>query len=196
MLGFESSVLGFESSVLGPEDGSVLGTRRTLCSLPSSPPPSPRRGLLGLLLSRLPRGPLRRHGRGDAAATVVRRTRAFGRGVPERVRGHGRSRGQARPRRRSRERGLTGHHREVATSFSFHWGLCKCLWEAPVSGEVEPFKCCRVSVYSGSILFFVRIVCYLCVIKPACEIVPASLRLPFFLLTLHPASRKRFVAGF
>ena len=96
VLCFESSVLGFECSVLGPEDGSVLGTRRTLCSLPSSPPPSPRRGLLGLLLlSRLPRGPLRRHGRGDAAATVVRRTRAFGRGVPERVCGHGRSRGQA-----------------------------------------------------------------------------------------------------
>ena len=76
VLGSASSVLSFESSVLSPEDGSVLGSRRTLCSLPSSPPPFPRRGLLVLLLvllllSRLPRWPLRRHGRGDAAATVV-----------------------------------------------------------------------------------------------------------------------------
>ena len=33
------------------------------------------------------------------------------------------------------------------------------------------------------------------VIKCACEIVPVSLR-PFLVLTLHPTSRKRFVAGF
>ena len=123
VLGSESSVLGFESSVLGSESSGV-GSRRTLCSLPSSPPPSLRRDLL-LLLSRLPRWPLRRHGRGDAAATVVRWTRAFGRGVPERVRGPRKESGPGATTPTVAGETTRRTQREVATPFHFLWGLCK-----------------------------------------------------------------------
>ena len=127
MLGFESSVLGFEISVLGPEDGSVLGSLRTLCSLPSSPPPSLRRGLL--LLSRLPRWPLRRHGRGDAAATVVWWTRTFVRGVPERVRGPRKESGPGATTPTVAGERTRRTQREVATPF-LSLGFCvnDCAW--------------------------------------------------------------------
>ena len=61
----------------------------------------------------------------DAAAPVVWWTCAFGRGVPERVRRPREESGQARPRRRSWERGLDGPKREVATPFLSLGFLCK-----------------------------------------------------------------------
>ena len=69
---------------------------------------------------------------GDAAAPVVWKTRASSRGVPERVR---------RPREESGP-GVTrltvGGEDSPATQgksrlLFFLWGLCKCLWEAPVN---------------------------------------------------------------
>ena len=39
-------------------------------------------------------------------------------------------------------------------SFSFLGVLCKCLWEAPVSGKVDSFKCCHVSGLIGILLLY------------------------------------------
>ena len=40
-------------------------------------------------------------------------------------------------------------NREVATFFSFGF-MCDCLWEAPVGGYVDQYKCCRLSRSRGN----------------------------------------------
>jgi len=121
------------------------------------------------------------------------------------------------PRRRDSRGGrqVDDATREVTTSFFF--GLCvnDCGWR--LSDQVELFKCCRVSVLVGGISFAcVLLLCWntrFCfIVHDCCEYVPSVLSVcvinsclfncshfassHFFLLTLHPTSRKRFVAGF
>ena len=74
-------------------------------------------------------------------------------------------------------------------SFSFHWVLCKCLWEAHSPLKYNCYKCCLVSCWFG--IFFCCIVFCLivntcivfdsCAIKCACEMFPLhSVSFPFY----------------
>ena len=87
---------------------------------------------------------------GDAAAPVVWRTRASGRGVPERVRW---------PREESGPDGTTltaGGEDSPATKgksrLLFFLGVCVNVCGRRLSIKIESFKCCRVSGLFGILL--------------------------------------------